>query len=111
MKYYRYLYVGDGISKVDKIKTKLNLHQGTIGIFIIALADGDNQLEIINASYLKLPFYRKKPFVVVGLAKGYDEAVDLVIRMTNESIQKTGTPNVKEFLKKRAKTKDFTIEE
>lgn len=111
MKYYRYLYVSEGVNKVDKLKTKLNLHKGVVGIFIIALGDGTNQLEIINASYLKLPFYRKKPFVVVGLAKGYDEAVELVIKMTNESIKKTGSPDVKEYLKIRAKTKDFTVGE
>lgn len=111
MQYYRYLYTSDSIKKIDKIKLKLNEHRGVLGLYVICLNKGVNQLDIINAAYLKLPYYRTNPPIVVGLAKTYDEAVDLVIKMTNEAIDRIGFPNIKEYLKKRAKTRDFTREE
>ena len=111
MKYYRYLYTSESVKKSDRIKLRLNEHRGLVGYYIIAINKGSNQLDIINSVYLKLPIYRKNPPIVVGLAKSYDEAVDLVIKMTNEAIEKTGFANIKDYLKIRVKTKDFTVEE
>lgn len=110
MKYYRYLYVSPGINHVDKIKTKLKLHKGVIGIYVISLSSGNDQLEIMSSYYLKLKYYRKHPPVVVGLAESYDSALELVLMMQNEAIEHTGQPSIKEYLIQRAKTKDFTKE-
>lgn len=108
MKYYKYLYTSDNITKVDKLKAKLNLHKGMINIYLISLCPGTDQLEIMEAYYLKLKYYREHPPVVVGLAKGKDKAVDLVVQMMNESMEKTGYADIKEYLKLRVRTKDFT---
>jgi len=109
MKYYRYLYTSESITNVDKLKVKLNLRKGKVGIYIIFWARNNDQLEIMNSLYLKQHFYRIKPPVVIGLAKSYDEAVELVIKMTNESLEKTGNPDIKNYLLKRVETRDFTI--
>ena len=109
MKYYRYLYTSDTIKNIDRLKVKLNIQKGKPGIYIIFWARNDDQLEIMNSLYLKQSFYRQKPPVVIGLAKSYEEAVELVIKITNESLQKTGSPNIKDFLLKRVNTHDFTI--
>lgn len=110
MKYYRYLYTTDSINNVDKLKVKLNLQKGKPGIYIIFWARNNDQLEIMNSLYLKQNFYRQKPPVIIGLTKSYEEAVELVVKITNESIQKTGSPNIKDYLLKRVKTHDFTID-
>ncbi len=109
MKYYRYLYSSDSIKHVDKLKIKLNLRKGIPGVYILAFGSDSKQLEIINSLYLKLNYYRKHPPVVVGICKSYDEAVDMVIKIVNESYQKTGNCSIRDYLIKRAKTRDFTI--
>lgn len=103
MRYYRYLYVGSGINDVDKTKKGLSDHKGFFNLYVIVLNPVSNLLEIINANYLKMPYYRKHSPIVVGLSKGYDEALELVILIINESIKNTGCANVKDYLIKRVK--------
>lgn len=110
MRYYRYLYSSDSIHNIQKVKEKLNAHNGMVGIHIISLPRNNNQLEIMDAAFLKFPFYRKHPLVVVGITHSYDEAVDIVVKITEESIEKTGKASIKDYLVLRAKTRDFTIE-
>ena len=108
MKYYKYLYTSESIRNPGKVKTRLRLHKGTPGYFILYFANGNDQLEIMNTVYLKLNYYRKHPPIVVGLAKSYDEAVEIVIKIVNEALKKTGNANIKEYLIKKAKTSNFT---
>ncbi len=108
MKFYRYLYTGDGIRNVSKYKLRLSLHKNLVGFYVICLSSGADQLDILNAWNLKFPFYRHYPPVVVGIAKNYEEAVALVIRMTEEALDRTGSPDIRNYLIQRAKTKNFT---
>ncbi len=108
MKYYRYLYISPGIKNPEKVKLQLKLHKGILGKYIISLSTDNNQLEIMAAYYLKLRYYRKHPPIVVGIAESYDEALELVLKMQEEAITKNNNPNIKEYLIKRAKTRDFT---
>ncbi|MCR5502685.1 MAG: hypothetical protein K6F53_06735 [Lachnospiraceae bacterium] len=110
MKYYRYLYTGGSVKNVDKYKLRLKIHKDLVGFFVLTLAEGPNQIDILNAFNLKLPYYRKHPPVVVGIAKNYEEAVEIVIRMTTEALEHTGSADIRNYLKLRAKTKDFTTE-
>ena len=111
MKYYKYLYTSENIINSDKLKAKLNLHKGMFNIYLISLCPGSDQLEIMNAYYLKLKYYRAHPPVVVGLAKGYDEAVNIVVKIITEAVDRTGVADAKEYLRLRAKTKDFTVDD
>ena len=108
VKYYRYLYTGDKIRNVEKYKLRLKIHKNLVGFYVITLASGSNQLDIMNAFNLKLPCFRKHPPVVVGIAKDFTEASDLVVRMTEEALRRTGSPDIKAYLNLRVKTRDFT---
>ena len=109
MKYYRYLYTGEKIKNVEKYKLRLKIHKNLVGFYVITLSSGNNQLDIMNAFNLKLPCYRKHPPVVVGIAKDFGEASDLVVRMVEEALFRTGSPDIKDYLNMRVKTKDFTV--
>lgn len=109
MKYYRYLYTSESIKNVDKYKFRLNTHNGFSSMYVILLSNNNDMLEIMNSIYLKLKYYRKHPQIVIGIAKTYDEALDIVMRIINESMEKTGSPYVKDYLKLRAKTRDFSL--
>ena len=64
MKYYKYLYVSDSIKNPDKIKRSLKLHKGVLGIYLIMLSTDPDQVEIMNAAFLKLPYYKKHAPVI-----------------------------------------------
>ena len=81
MKWYEDLYVGDSIEgKVNRIKWKINHHAGTVSIYVIAFASNrQNLLDIIPAWELMQKSYPgKKEMQIIGLAKGYAEALELV---------------------------------
>ena len=79
MKWYDDLYVGESIvHKTNKIKWKIRHNAGQINIYVITLASGEkNLLDIIPSHELLQKGYPKKQLYVIGLAKGYDEAVEV----------------------------------
>lgn len=92
MNWYSELYIGDGAKpKAKKIIRKLKRNAGQIDIYLITLAaNGQDMLDIINAAYLKQPVVRRNLPLIVGIAKGYDEAVGLVQEMLLETYEQTG---------------------
>ncbi|MGN0377656.1 MAG: hypothetical protein ACI4ED_08475 [Suilimivivens sp.] len=102
MKFYKYLYIGDTVKDPAKVKRKLKHHAGQL-VYVICIAQGADQLEIFHSAFLKQRYYRLYPPIVVGIANSYDEAVELVIRMTKECLNATGNCNIKEYLKIKAK--------
>lgn len=103
MRFYKHLYIGDSVQNPDKVKRKLKHHKGQLSIYVICLAPFNDQLEIMHAAFLKQKYFRYHPPVVIGIASGYDEAVSLIVKMSEECVRQLGTCNLKEFLKEKAK--------
>lgn len=102
MKFYKYLYIGDTVTNPQKVKRKLKRHAG-VQAYVIAIASSQDQLEIYHSAYLKQRYYRYHPPVIVGIASNYEEAVEIIMKITRESLEATGNCNLKEYLKQRAK--------
>lgn len=100
MRWYEHLYLGDSISaKAERIKWKISHNAGTVSIYVIALASNpDNLLDIIPARELMQKGYPKKDLTVIGLAKGYEEALAVVQRIVEETYRKTNDVNVRRML-------------
>ena len=98
MKWYPYLYVGEGASKKkNKIIRKLKIGAGMIDVWVITeAANGEDQLDILSSAWLR----RKLP-MIYGIAKGYEEAVDLVVQMAEETYRETGNGDILRYLKSR----------
>lgn len=102
MKFYKYLYVGDTVTNPRKIKWKLKRHMGT-SVYVITTAPMADQLEIFHSAYLKQKYYRVHPPIIIGIASGYEEAVQIIVKITQECVEATGNCNLKEYLKRKAK--------
>ncbi|MCH5257844.1 MAG: hypothetical protein J1D87_11165 [Lachnospiraceae bacterium] len=106
MKFYKNLYIGESIKKPNKIKRRLKNHAKQLKIFVIILSQGTDQLEICHSILLGQPFYKKKenrPFVI-GIAGNYDEAVELVCRIVQETVDRNGNADLKEYLFSESRT-------
>ena len=104
MKWYRNLYVSNSIGdKANRIKWKINHNAGTISVYVIAFAsNSQNLLDIIPAWELMQKSYPgKKEMQIIGLAKGYAEALELVCSIIEEVYQNTGDVDVKSYLRGR----------
>lgn len=102
MKFYKYLYIGDTVKNPQKVKWKLKHHAG-VPVYVIAVAPLADQLEIFHSAYLQQKYYRYHPPVIVGIASNYEEAVQIIIKITQECLDAMGNCNLKEYLKLKAK--------
>lgn len=102
MKFYKYLYIGDTVTNPQKIKWKLKRHAG-VQVYVITTAPNADQLEIFHSAYLKQKYYRYHPPIIVGIASNYEEAVQIILKITQECVDATGNCNLKEYLKQKAK--------
>ena len=95
MKWYDDLYVGESIvHKTNKIKWKIRHNAGQINIYVITLASGEKQKG-----------YPKKQLYVIGLAKGYDEAVEVAASVIDEVYRQTGAFEVASYLREKRRRK------
>ncbi len=98
MKFYKDLYVGDTIKNIKKVKRKLWRNAGQVGIYVIALCEGQDQLEIYNSAYLQQKYYKKYPPYIIGIANGYDEAVGIVCKIAKEAYEVNQNCDLKKYL-------------
>lgn len=104
LKWYRNLYLGDNARKA-KYKTfgLIRKNRFTIDTYIIAISDNpDNILDIYSANMLKQPHFKNKSYrdkVVIGLAKGRNEALELVRCIVDDTYSHTGCVDVAGYLK------------
>lgn len=68
-------------------------------ILVITLAQNEkNHLEFFSALLLKQHYYDKKELFIVGLAQGYEDAVELVRKITQEVLEETGNTDIREYI-------------
>lgn len=103
MRYYRYLYLGGGLEKKkDKIMRRLDTGKLQMNIHLITLPENErNQLEIFHSALFLQPDYPKKDYFVVGITKGYEEAVELVEEITKEVYNETKGADIRSYIIKK----------
>ena len=100
MRYYKHLYLTEGLKK-KKEKIIRNLETGKLqpGVHVITLAVNEkNQLEIYPTIQFKQPAFPEQDLFVVGIAKGYDEAVELVEQIVQEVYDRTGACDIRSYI-------------
>ena len=100
MKYYRHLYLSDGLEKKkDKIIRKLQKNKLQYDLYLVTLPETEkNQLEIYNSALFKQPDYPVKDLFVVGFAKGYDTAIELVEEITRTVYNETRGADIRSYI-------------
>lgn len=101
MHFLKEMYVSEGIKDCKKVQWKLKHGAGMKDVYVISVSNGNNQLDCMHCSYFKQKAIRESVGLIVGLAKGYSEAQNLVVSMIEESFRETGTASVKEYLLKK----------
>lgn len=99
----REFYAGEGIArKKRRIKWKICHNAGQLDIYVITLSSNpQNLLDIIPSWELMQKYYPKEGLVVVGVEKGYENAMELAGRIVSDVFQKTGNLNIREYFLKQ----------
>lgn len=105
LKWYKNLYVGNNAKKKKKkIIDKINNGSGQLGIYVITLAASQkNNLDIFSSNHLLQKSFRECCPLIVGIAKGYEEAMDLVQEITQDVIESTGSVDIRGYLENNTK--------
>ncbi len=102
MQWAENLYMSEKTAKKkDRIIRKANRGIGMVSIYFIALASSEQNLfDIFHAAHLKQPaFYRQNPYVV-GIASGYDEALEMLRCIVDDIYRETGAFEVRKYFGK-----------
>ena len=78
MRYWKELYVSEELKgREEEIIEHLEKKEFQFRVYLIALPENErNQLEIYHSGMLNQTWYREKDVFVVGLAKGYLQALE-----------------------------------
>ena len=103
MRFVSNLFICDKLEKKQKRtiwKIKHNVYMADV--YLIALAsNSENLLEVIHTVYLHQKSYPSKELVIVGLAKGYNEALELTKQIIDEVYTKTKGFDVATFFRNK----------
>ncbi len=69
-----------------------------VSIYLIALASNpENLFDIFHAAHLKERGFYRRDLFIVGIASGYEEALEMVRRMIEDIYRETGSFRVREY--------------
>lgn len=92
MKWYKDLYMGELAAKRKrKIISRIKHGKVQIGVYVLALPlYDDNILDIYPSYILNQKYYRNIAINIVGIACGYEEAMEVLQRMVIDCYTSTG---------------------
>ncbi len=102
IRWYKKLYISESAKKQRyKIVWKVKHKAGLLGTYLITVPlFGNNQLEIINSSELLQTHYNYTTTCIVGIAVGYEEALELVEQIVSDVLTETENVNLREYFRK-----------
>lgn len=84
--FYKNLYWGASVNNKALVKLKLKHGAGQLSIFCVTRALNTNdQLDIVHCAFLKQAYFKEHPSYIYGIAASHDEAMDLVLRISQEA--------------------------
>lgn len=100
MKYYHALYISEKlIPKKKEMLDKLEKKQLQFEKYLIVLTEkGTNQLEIFNSALLMQNSLLKEELFVVGIADGYNEALELVEKIAGQVYDETKGLDIRNYI-------------
>ena len=103
MYFYNRLYISPLIRDSEKVKENLRKEVTQVSIFVIMLIEdpakrGGDQLEFCHSINLRQPWYREHPPYIIGIARGYQDSIETVRQIIQETWEKTGTVDVQSYL-------------
>lgn len=95
-------YVGEGIRDPEAIRKKLDRKKTAADIYLLTLsANSHNLLELVPALILKQKICYERCPRIIGMAKGKNGAIALLMELLEGCFQKQGDYNLKEYLRNR----------
>ena len=98
--FYCHLYMSENLKRKEaKIKKKLSANKLQPSIYVITFSQSpQNQLDFFPSLLLQQHIYEDSPLFVVGLADGYNSALELIRRITEEVFAATRSADIRHYI-------------
>ena len=110
MQFYRNLYVSPNIEHPERVKWRLRHQAGSLALYVITLCDESltkkgtpshgvsSPLQFFHCVNLQQSYARKHCPMVIGIAEGRAETLELVRRIVQDCLDETGGLDLVAFL-------------
>ena len=100
MKWFEDLYIGYNLlDKKNQVIKKIKKGKPMFNKYVITLPQNDyDKLELYPSNVLIQKWYMNSDMVVVGIAEGKEEALDMMTLIIMECYERTGGCKVKDFI-------------
>ena len=100
MKWFEDLYIGYNLlDKKNQVIKKIKKGKPMFNKYVITLPQNDHDtLELYPSNVLIQKWYMNSDMVVVGIAEGKEEALDMMTLIIMECYERTGGCKVKDFI-------------
>lgn len=108
MIWYKDLYVGYNLlERKREVIRKVKKGKAQFNVYVITLSQNDHDLlEIYPSNVLIQKYYKNSDLVVVGIAYGKEEAMDMLKLLFDDCMADTGGVQVKEYIVEKMKEKE-----
>lgn len=104
MKCMKHLYVGDQAVKT-RVRILRRIHRKKMladAYVVMPALHRRDQLDVMHANFLLQPFYKNmEDLVIIGIAEGKADAINLVLRITDECWHRTGGADLRSYVEQR----------
>ncbi len=98
-RFYKQLYWGDSVKHHSLVRWRIKNGRIQPNVFCIQKPlSGSDQLDIINCAFLKQPYFLENPAFIYGIAGSYDEALGLLVRISDEAVRAGFEGRIKDYL-------------
>lgn len=107
MRWYEHLYVGEKAGK-RRFSIIQNIRSEKLQpeVYVITPAsNGNNILDIHPSATLLHPYYRELDLLILGIALGHQEAMEVTGKIVDEMFRKTGKLDLERFLEEMGTVK------
>ena len=104
MMFSRKIYLDEYTAKhFFSLRRKIRNKHFPSGIYVITLSKTSGRVEFYDCNALKQKYYKqtKNYPLIIGLAKDYDSAQNMVIQLLEETYREKGNADIKTYLKEK----------
>ena len=101
MRFLKTLYIGESARNtaeqmVEDVRS--GRYVKDVYVLIEPLGEGE-QIQVLQSYYLRQRYYQERDPMVLGVAKGKSEAIQLVVQMTQEAQDHFGRPDLRAYVR------------
>ncbi len=115
MRFLKNLYYSPNIEHPKTVCWRLAHQAGMLSVYVLYLPEGEpartpeghNQLELCHSAFLQQPWFKKHPPLIVGIAMGREQALELVRTIGQEALDKNHDTDIRKLLFPDGRTEDY----